>query len=118
MEEILENGFKICRFCAENVREEAIKCRYCGESLEEESFWEESDRKRGGIQSRIPSKPILNPGTAAVLSLFFPGAGQIYRGKLAKGIFWFICVVIGYFLFVFPGLVLHGICIFNAYDSE
>ncbi len=31
-----------------------------------------------------------NPGTAAVLSLLLPGAGQIYNGALGRGIIWLI----------------------------
>lgn len=30
------------------------------------------------------------PGTAAVLSLFVPGVGQIYNGAFLRGIFWLI----------------------------
>ncbi|MCA9736746.1 MAG: DUF5683 domain-containing protein [Gemmatimonadota bacterium] len=31
-----------------------------------------------------------NPGTAAVLSLFVPGVGQIYNGTLFRALFWLI----------------------------
>ena len=31
-----------------------------------------------------------NAGTAAILSLFVPGAGQIYNGTFLRGIFWLI----------------------------
>ncbi|HTG17705.1 MAG TPA: hypothetical protein VK747_20825 [Blastocatellia bacterium] len=31
-----------------------------------------------------------NPGLAAVLSFFIPGVGQIYNGKILRGIFWLI----------------------------
>ena len=30
------------------------------------------------------------PGTAAVLSFFIPGVGQIYNGAFLRGIFWLI----------------------------
>lgn len=55
-----------------------------------------------------------SPGVAAVLSLIIPGLGQIYRGQILAGIFWFIFVVGGYFFFIIPGIVLHLICIFSA----
>jgi TM2 domain-containing membrane protein YozV len=31
-----------------------------------------------------------DPGTAAFLSLFIPGVGQIYNGKFLRGLFWLI----------------------------
>ncbi|MBW3628034.1 MAG: hypothetical protein KY464_01940 [Gemmatimonadetes bacterium] len=31
-----------------------------------------------------------DPGTAAFLSLFVPGVGQIYNGKFFRGLFWLI----------------------------
>ncbi len=31
-----------------------------------------------------------SPGTAAVLSLFLPGVGQVYNGRFLWAIFWFI----------------------------
>jgi len=30
-----DDGFKICPFCKEKIRKEAVKCRFCGEWLEE-----------------------------------------------------------------------------------
>ena len=33
---------------------------------------------------------IRHPGTAGVLSLLLPGAGQIYNGAILRGIFWLI----------------------------
>jgi TM2 domain-containing membrane protein YozV len=35
-------------------------------------------------------KHTRDPGTAGVLSLILPGAGQIYNGALLRGIFWLI----------------------------
>ncbi len=31
-----------------------------------------------------------DPGTAAILSFFLPGLGQLYNGKILRAIFWFI----------------------------
>lgn len=31
-----------------------------------------------------------NPGTAAILSFFVPGVGQIYNGTIWRGVFWLI----------------------------
>ena len=59
-----------------------------------------------------------NPGVAAVLSLVIPGAGQIYKGQIFNGLFWLLCVVIGYAMFVFPGVLLHVFCIIGAYSGK
>jgi len=31
-----------------------------------------------------------NPGVAAILSFFIPGVGQIYNGRILRGLFWLI----------------------------
>ena len=47
-----------------------------------------------------------SPLLAALLTLFVPGAGHIYAGRILSGVFWFFLVSIGYVL-VLPGLVMH-----------
>jgi TM2 domain-containing membrane protein YozV len=42
----------------------------------------------------VQSRP--SNGVAAVLSLFIPGAGQMYKGKIGWGIAWLLCTVLGY----------------------
>jgi hypothetical protein len=32
-----DDGFKVCQFCKEKIRKEAVKCRYCGEWFEQPS---------------------------------------------------------------------------------
>jgi len=51
---------------------------------------------------------------AAVLSLFIPGAGQIYKGKTLIGIAWLVFTVLGYLTLVLPGMLLHFGCVFHA----
>jgi len=57
-----------------------------------------------------------NPGLAAVLSLFMPGAGQLYAGRIVGALMWFLAVSAGYYL-VLPGLILHVFCIVSAASS-
>ena len=38
----------------------------------------------------IVRSKMRDPGIAAVLSFFIPGIGQIYNGKILRGIFWLI----------------------------
>jgi TM2 domain-containing membrane protein YozV len=51
---------------------------------------------------------------AAALSLFLPGVGQIYSGRVLQGIGWMLATGVGYLLFLVPGLILHICCIVNA----
>lgn len=56
-----------------------------------------------------------NPGAAAVLSFLLPGVGQIYNGKILRGIFWLI-VTPG--LWIGSGGTLGWIChIISAYTA-
>jgi TM2 domain-containing membrane protein YozV len=56
-------------------------------------------------------------GVAAVLSFLIPGMGQIYKGWVGQGIAWLIFTTMGYFMFIFPGVILHLICIVSAASS-
>jgi TM2 domain-containing membrane protein YozV len=60
------------------------------------------------------SQPRWSPGIAAVLSLLWPGLGQIYKGQVLNGLVWMVMTVIGYVCFIVPGVVLHLLCIFGA----
>jgi len=56
----------------------------------------------------------FNPIVAGVLSFFFPGLGQLYKGQLFRAILWFCFVGAGYWFFFVPGLVLHFFCVLGA----
>ena len=57
-----------------------------------------------------------NPGTAAVLSFLIPGLGQIYNGRILRGVFWLI-VTPG--LWVGTGGLLGWLChIVSAYTAH
>lgn len=57
-----------------------------------------------------------NPGTAAVLSFFIPGVGQIYNGKIWRGIFWLI-ITPGFWLGT--GGLLGWVChLISAYTAH
>jgi TM2 domain-containing membrane protein YozV len=91
-----------CPFCAEEIQEAAVFCKHCGRNLKD------------GSQATTERQRLWSPGIAAVLSLFIPGAGQMYRGKVGVGFLWLVCTVIGYVAFVIPGIVLHIACIVMA----
>ncbi|HCV81951.1 MAG: hypothetical protein CMP12_16495 [Zunongwangia sp.] len=62
--------------------------------------------------------PKWSAGVAILLSIFFPGVGHIYKGEVLVGILWLIFVTIGYILFIFPGIILHLICIVTAASGD
>ncbi len=57
----------------------------------------------------------VDPSTAAILTFLIPGWGHFRRGKIKSGLVWFAVVLIGYFLMVIPGLILHIICMIDVY---
>jgi hypothetical protein len=58
-----------------------------------------------------------SPGLAAVLSLFLPGLGQLYKGQI-YGIFWFMFVSMDYVALILPGLILHFFCVLGALSGN
>jgi TM2 domain-containing membrane protein YozV len=62
------------------------------------------------------AKTAGHPGTAAVLSFFIPGVGQIYNGEFLRGLFWLI-VTPGFWLGTGGtlGWVCHLIAAWTAY---
>lgn len=58
-----------------------------------------------------------NPGTAAVLSLFIPGVGQIYNGQWGWGILWLI-ITPGFWIGSGGtlGWICHLIAAYTAYN--
>lgn len=103
---------KKCPYCAEIIMTEAIKCKHCGEILDNEIRKARQQPSQNYVNP--PAVRKWSPGVAALLSFLIPGAGQMYKGNVGSGLFWFIIVIIGYFLLIVPGLILHLICIVTA----
>lgn len=97
---------KTCPFCAEEIQDAAIVCKHCHANLQTGQ----------APTASVVAVPVAKTsgGIAAVLSLVIPGAGQMYRGHVGRGLVWLICVVIGYAMFIVPGLILHIVCIVMA----
>jgi TM2 domain-containing membrane protein YozV len=70
--------------------------------------------RRGRHLVAIDEERSYSPAAAAALSLFLPGVGQIYSGRVPQGVGWMLATGLGYLLFLVPGLILHICCIVNA----
>jgi hypothetical protein len=73
---------------------------------------EPSPRPR--LARQVEEEGQYSPAAAAALSLFLPGVGQIYSGRVPQGVGWMLATGLGYLLFLVPGLILHICCIVNA----
>ena len=58
-----------------------------------------------------------SPGIAAVLSVFVPGLGQLYAGRVLAAALWFAATGFAYWAILVPGFVVHALCIWSAYAS-
>ncbi len=74
----------------------------------------ESDPDRALELVMVDGRRYYSPAAAAALSLFLPGVGQIYTGRVPQGVGWMLATGMGYLLFLIPGLILHICCIVNA----
>lgn len=68
--------------------------------------------------SNLPVKVKGFKGVPAVLSFFYPGLGQLFRGQIAAFLFFFLITPVGYFFFFLPGLFLHFMAILHAGASK
>ncbi len=58
-----------------------------------------------------------SPGIAVLISLIIPGGGSMYCEKVGKGIGLLIGTIIGYCLYVIPGIIMHIISMAVAYND-
>lgn len=134
-----ETPQKHCPYCGELISVLAVKCKHCGEFLDATLRSQRELAAAPKTVVAIPPSPaparsespvamhlfqtttVVMPkhakwhgGTAAVLSFFIPGLGQMYKGQVFNGALWLVVVVCGYAMFIIPGICLHLMCIAGA----
>lgn len=66
------------------------------------------------IQNKIPQK---SPVVALILSLILSGLGQFYNGQYVKGILLLFAELVGFLIFIIPGLIVWVFGMYDAYTS-
>ncbi len=94
-------------------------CPTCGAEIQ---FKEAEICPKCGVRiksSAVPTGEIKSSGIAAIASFVVPGLGQIYCGKIGRGIMIFIGgVFCGLLIFVLIGLIIFPIYwVWNIYDA-
>jgi TM2 domain-containing membrane protein YozV/transcription elongation factor Elf1 len=121
----------LCPFCEEEILASARKCKHCGEYLDEryapqpqapQVIYQQPQQAPSVNVSvnqsvTVPGRPRWSRGVAVLLSLLIPGLGQMYKGQVINGIFWFVVTVTGYILII-PGMVLHVCCVLGAASGD
>ena len=114
-----EGRVKYCSNCGALIDEKAEICPKCGARVSEPPI---------SRISIIPEKKSV--ALAVVLSFFIPGLGQIYCGKVARGVGILVLSILMFFIFafaagsnpnssepVFPFLLWILVYIWNIYDA-
>ena len=71
---------------------------------------------------RIPNQSVQykrekSSGTAALLSFFLTGLGQVYNGDLKRGLLFLIGTFVGLLFLIIPGVIVWGYQIYDAYST-
>lgn len=117
----MESNTKKCPYCAGEIHIDALKCKHCREILDDDLRATREAKTQNQPHVVVHTERVISnqerkwsPGIAALLSFILPGAGQMYKGNVVSGIFWFIITIIAYFMLIIPGIILHLICIIAA----
>ena len=94
---------KFCPTCGKPLQfENAEICPSCGVRISTQS---------------VQIKGEKSSGTAALLSFFFTGLGQVYNGDFKRGVLFLIGTYVGLLFFIIPGVIVWGYQIYDAYST-
>lgn len=94
-----------CPKCAEPIKARAVVCRWCGYDLERGTRPASRGLSLGGTQHVVVHIP-KSPGVAVVLSFFWSGLGQMYCGRIGKGLAFMLAPLLLLFLWFSGALVV------------
>lgn len=89
-------------------------CDACQRRTEPKADYRIERRSSSRLPRRWMVKRRFLHTTAALMSLVVPGAGQVYKGRVAAGIVWFVIIVAAYAFLGWPALLIHLMCVVTA----
>ena len=100
---------KFCPECGKPLGiPDANFCSFCGATVNPAAV------SSSGFQTARNQK---NPILAVLCSFFLPGLGQVYNGEIGLGFAVFFGALIGFFVFLIPGLIVWIYGLSNAYST-
>jgi TM2 domain-containing membrane protein YozV len=82
-----------------------------------QTFQQPTAHQAAYTQQPVAVREEKNAGVALILSFFFTGSGQVYNGEMGKGIGVLLGTIIGYMIFVIPGLLVFLYGLYDAYTT-
>ena len=104
-------GNNYCTNCGEPIADEKKACTNCGKPC-----WK-TETENGRSAENIVYVKEKSTAAAIILSFLFTGAGQIYNGKLKKGLLMMAGFWIGMVFFIVPAIIIWIYSMYDAYKD-
>jgi TM2 domain-containing membrane protein YozV len=88
------------------------ECPECGAVMQDELA------EKCPLCATLAPRKKKSPAVAALLSLVFPGCGQVYNGEMVKGILVLIGSLVGILFYLIPGVIVWVYGIYEAYTTS
>jgi TM2 domain-containing membrane protein YozV len=114
-----------CPKCGKEVTEDMNVCPYCGNPLRIGTVYQPT-YQQPPYQTQQPSTNYgtKSPGIGALLSFIIPGAGQLYAGRITRGLLFLflgipfaVIVAVFFFWLIFPIFLPFAFWVYNIYDA-